>query len=79
MVASSQCQFKKPLLYPGNITVFAEVEWIKTTSFQLKYQLYNQENSLVAEAADVLVVFDHHQKTKVIISGGLKKNMEKVE
>lgn len=75
MVASSQCQFKKPLFYPGDVTVTATVEWIKNTSFQLSYKLFNDQKELVAEAADVLVVFDHHKKEKVVISEGLSGRM----
>jgi acyl-CoA thioester hydrolase len=75
MVASSQCQFKKPLLYPGNVRVLAKVDWTRNTSFQLSYQLFNDRKELVAEAADVLVVFDHYKKVKVDISGELKERM----
>jgi acyl-CoA thioester hydrolase len=60
MVVSSQCQFKNPLHYPGEITVSCKVEWIKNTSFQLLYLLHNANNVLVAEACDVLVVYKHH-------------------
>src|SRR5215213_3613528 len=63
MVASSQCQFKKPLTYPGNITVFARVDWIKNSSMQLSYKLFNAAKELSAEGADVIVIFDHHAKT----------------
>lgn len=79
MVASSQCQFKKPLLYPGNITVHTRVDWIKNTSFQLSYQIFNPQQILVAEATDVLVVFDHNKKTKVIIDPELRAKMESLE
>lgn len=79
MVASSQCQFKKPLLYPGHVSVFAKVDWIKNTSFQLSYQLFNDQKELVGEANDVLVVFDHHKKEKVSITDALRAlmNVEK--
>jgi len=79
MVASSQCQFKKTLLYPGKINVFTKVDWIKNTSFQLVYQLMDSTDNLVAEAADVLVVYDHFKKTKVLISSELKKKIETQE
>ena len=79
MVVSSQCQFKKPLLYPGEITLHTKVDWIKNTSLQLAYQLIDSKNNLVAEAADVLVVYDHFKKTKVLISPELKSEIEKRE
>jgi acyl-CoA thioester hydrolase len=79
MVASTQCQFKKPLFYPDRIAVLTKVDWMKNTSLQLSYQLVNTSSELVAEAADVLVVFDHHQKTKVPISDELRAKIEKIE
>lgn len=79
MVASSQCQFKKPVLFPGFIRVFTKVEWIKNTSFQLSYRLINQNSDVVAEATDVIVVFDHHTKQKVQIDSRLKSIIEKTE
>jgi acyl-CoA thioester hydrolase len=79
MVASSQCQFKKPLLYPGEITVLTKVDWIKNSSLQLSYLIKNNKDELVAEASDVIVVFDHFQKTKVLISAELRKVIESVE
>ena len=79
MVASSQCQFKKPLTYPGNIKVSAKVSWIKNSSLQLSYEIYNDAGDLVAEASDVIVVFDHNKKTKVTISPALRATIEGVE
>lgn len=76
MVASSLCRFKKPLFYPNQITVFSKVDWIKNSSFQLSYLLVNSDEELVAEAEDVLVVFDHHTKTKTLISSDLRQIME---
>jgi acyl-CoA thioester hydrolase len=79
MVASSQCQYKKPLHYPGELTVFCKMDWIKNTSFQLAYQLVDSQKNLVAEAQDVLVVFDHFKKEKVTISVELKQSIERIE
>jgi acyl-CoA thioester hydrolase len=79
MVASSQCQFKKPLLYPGEIIVYTRVDWIRNSSLQLSYFLIDSNDNLVAEASDVIVVFDHHKKTKVVISPLLRKEIEKAE
>lgn len=70
MVASSQCQYKKPLLYPGEIIVKTRVEWVKNTSLQLEYRIEKNEE-LIAEGCDVIVVFNHHLKTKAPIAPAL--------
>ncbi len=79
MVASSQCRFKKPLLYPGTITIYTKVDWVKNSSFQLSYKLLDQNSDVVAEAEDVLVLFDHHKKQKISIGDALIKRMELME
>jgi acyl-CoA thioester hydrolase len=78
MVASSQCQFKKPLHYPGEICVRVRVDWIKNTCFQLVYRL-EKNNELIAEAQDVIVVFNHLVKTKVLVSEGIRKAISERE
>ncbi|WP_317897356.1 acyl-CoA thioesterase [Aurantibacillus circumpalustris] len=79
MVASSQCEYKSPMHYPGEVSVLCRVDWIKNTSMQLLYELYNSENILVAKAMDVLVVYDHSKKIKVSISSQLKSEIMKIE
>jgi acyl-CoA thioester hydrolase len=75
MVASSQCTYKKPLHYPGVVTIQTQCNWTKNSSFQLSYVLYNGE-TLIAEGEDVLVVFDHVKKEKVNIPHDLRALLE---
>lgn len=75
MVASSQCSFKKPLHYPGVVTIQTKCNWTKNSSFQLSYELYNAD-TLIAEGEDVLVVFDHRKKEKVNIPHELRVLLE---
>ncbi len=79
MVASSHCQFKKTILYPDTIKVFAKVKWIKNTSFQLAYEIQNGRSELVALGEDVLVVFDHHSKNKVRMPRDLRNKISEIE
>jgi len=73
MVASSQCQFKRPLHYPGVVRVICKVDWIKNSSFQILYELNNGAGELVATGADVLVLFDHHLHVKVEVGESLRE------
>jgi|JI8StandDraft_1071087.scaffolds.fasta_scaffold234161_2 acyl-CoA thioester hydrolase len=67
VVASSKCQFLKPLYFPGQVQVMVKTEWIKNSSFQLSYQLFNQHNEKVAEAEDVLVLYDYSKGSKMLV------------
>ncbi len=79
MVASTQCQFKKPLFFPEDIRVKTRVNWIKNSSFQLDHFIINKEDLVCAEGSDILVVYDHFKKEKRSVDGELRKKIEQVE
>ncbi len=76
IVASTNCTFKIPLRYPGNIKVFSKIDWIKNSSFQLSHFIVNDKNEIAAESFDVVVVFDYEKKIKTNITHELKTQME---
>jgi acyl-CoA thioester hydrolase len=71
ILASASCQFRKPLFYPGTVTVYSKVEGIKKTSFQLRHLIKNEVNEIIAEALDVIVFYDFNTKLKEIIPADL--------
>lgn len=79
ILASISCQFRKPLFYPGEVTVYSKINWIKNTSFQIQHAVYNGANELAAEALDVIVLYDFRQNIKVTISDELREKIKKVE
>src|SRR5688500_3686791 len=68
MVASSRCDFKAPLHFPGEVKVYAKVDFIKNSSFQLSYLIVNNTREVCGEGSDVLVVFNHSKRQKEQIS-----------
>ena len=68
MVAETNCQFKKELLFPGNIHIQTKIDFVKNTSFALEHTMTDDTGDLVAIAKDVLVVFDFNKKSKVFDS-----------
>ena len=75
MVAETNCQFKKELLFPGNIHIQTKIEFVKNTSFSLIHTMTNDSNDVVAIAKDVLVVFDFNKKEKCLIPQLMNKKM----
>ena len=67
VLASTSCQFKKQLFYPGEVTVLTHVEHFKTTSFHMRHVVLNHENECVAEMVDILVMFDYKNNKKHVI------------
>ena len=75
IVASSHCDYIKPLFYPGRVQIKVEVSAINNSSFALAYQIMNQANVLSASAKDVLVLFDYQKRQKVYIDEMLREQL----
>ena len=75
MVVETNCQFKKELLFPGNIHIQTKIDFVKNTSFALQHDMTNDSGDLVAIAKDVLVLFDFNKKEKVLIPEEIKEKI----
>lgn len=65
MLASWKCDFKRPLFYPGKVTILSKVDFIKNTSFSICHRLIDVNQQIVAEAIDIIVMFDFNANSKV--------------
>lgn len=79
ILAATSCQFKKPLFYPGNITIKTRVNFIKTTSFSLQHIVLNDNGEIAAQAEDVIVAFNFTKNEKIQIPPALLEAIEKTE
>lgn len=79
ILASTTCQFRKPLFYPGHVTVHAGVDYIKNTSFRIQSRIYDDNKETAAEAQDILVLFDFIRNVKIAIPAELRADIEKLE
>jgi len=79
ILASTHCQFRKSLFYPGQVVVFSKVDYIKTTSFRIQHKIYNDKDELIADALDILVLYDFTNDHKVSISREIRKKIELLE
>jgi acyl-CoA thioester hydrolase len=79
MLASVNCEFKKPLYYPGQATIITTTEFIKNTSFGFHHLLMNEAGEVAAEAHDVMVMFDFNRHEKVQFPEALRDLISKLE
>jgi acyl-CoA thioester hydrolase len=79
ILASINCQFRKPLFYPGQVTIYSKVDSIKNTSFRIQHTVYNDKHEISAEAHDIIVFYDFDKNSKLAISEGIRKNIEALE
>ncbi|MBI1307169.1 MAG: acyl-CoA thioesterase [Bacteroidetes bacterium] len=72
MLASTSCQFRKALFYPGEVIIEAKVKSIGNTSFIIDHLLKNSKGEIAAEAQDVIVMYDFTSEQKISIPVELK-------
>ena len=75
ILASVNCQFKKPLHYPGNIIIQTRVEFMKTTSFGFHHQIIDHHGEIASEAHDVIVMYDFNTREKLPLAETLRQEL----
>jgi acyl-CoA thioester hydrolase len=78
ILASTTCQFRKPLFYPGQVKIYSKVDRIKNTSFLLQHEIINDKEEIIAEAQDIIVLYDFEKNTKLTIPTGIKEKIIKL-
>ncbi len=78
ILLSTDCQFIKPLFYPGNIVIECRIEFIKNTSFGIHHRILNDQNEVAAEAHDVIVTFDFNKNEKVPVSDEFRRAVAEI-
>jgi acyl-CoA thioester hydrolase len=76
ILASIECQFLKPLFYPGQVTVYSNIGAIKNSSFQIHHSIINEDNELTAKAFDVIVFYDFIKNKKLQIYQELRERLD---
>jgi len=79
MLASSSLQYKKPLHYPGTITVLIRCEFMKNSSFGIHHLIMDDANEVAAEAHDVLVMYDFNKNEKIVIAENVRERMRNLQ
>ena len=79
ILASTTCQFRKPLFYPGQVTIYTSVDNVKNSSFHVQHQIMNDKKELVAEAQDIIVFYDFNKNAKLNIPNEIKEKIAELE
>ena len=79
ILASTTCQFRKPLFYPGQVTLYTSVDNVKNSSFYVQHQIMNDKKELVAEAQDIIVFYDFNLNAKLSIPNEIREKIAELE
>jgi acyl-CoA thioester hydrolase len=67
ILASTTCDFKKPVEWPQMLTVRTGCDHVGNTSFTMQYKITNEIGDVVATGSSVQVMYDYGRKTKLPI------------
>jgi len=77
VLASTQCEYKAPLIYPDTVLIGAKTQDIGEDRFTHQYIIVSHQSQRVAARGQCLVVFyDFNQKAKTAIPELVRAKME---
>ena len=79
MLASVKCDYRKPLHYPGSVVIYTRMKSIGNSSFSFQHHILNDKEELVAEAEDVMVMFDFNKNEKLSFPKEFRNKVELLE
>ena len=65
LVAHAECDYLEPILLGDRVVISAIVSRVGTTSFDIDYRIYNDDDKTYATARTVMVCFDNAMKVTV--------------
>lgn len=76
VVASSSCQYLKPLFYPDQLKIATRIEEVRQSAFRMHYVLWSEtQQAVVAKAEAVIVFVDHKTMQKAVIPADLRADI----
>ncbi|OTG84411.1 thioesterase [Acinetobacter sp. ANC 5054] len=80
VVASSQCKYLSPVVYPDQLKVATRVEELRNSAFRMSYILWSEaQNNIVATGDAVVVCVDNKTMQKTAIPESIKEQIRKFE
>ncbi len=80
ILASTRCDFRKPLVFPDKISVGVRVDDLETDRFVTYYRLVSHKlGKVAAEGEGLVVCYDYQKGNKAEIPDAIRKAIESLE
>lgn len=80
ILASTECQYRRPLTYPDTIRVGARIDEIQPYGFMQHYAIYSTSQDVVTtEGSGRIVLLDYNTQKKVAPDDALLEALRKLE
>ncbi len=79
ILASTTCQFKQQLYYPGEVRILSKIDFMRNTSFGITHVILNEANEIAGFGQDIIVLFDYNTNIKLSIPADIRNRIQKKE
>jgi len=79
ILASTTCDFKKPVEWPSQLTVRCGCTAVGNTSFTMAYEITDEQGAIVATGTSVQVMFDYKEQAKARIPDAIRAAIASVQ
>lgn len=80
VVASSQCQYLRPLFYPDQLEIGVRVEELRNSAMRMSYVLWStQQKNTVAVGEAVIVCVDKVNMQKKALPNNMRQKIKEIE
>lgn len=79
ILASTSCDFRKPIFWPSKLLVRTGCTKVGTTSFTMEYEITDEQGALVATGSSVQVMFDHRAGNKLPIPSPIREAIAELQ
>ena len=80
ILAQTECSFKLPLTYPGEVLIGTKVSILSEKKFRMDYFIHSIEHdALAAEGSGLIVFYDYNENRSCIIPDEIVQKINEVE
>ena len=79
ILASTTCDFKKPVTWPQQLTVLTGTTAVGNTSFTMDYLITDEQGEVVATGTSVQVMYDYTSASKIRVTDEVRAAIERIQ
>ena len=79
ILASTTCDFKKPVTWPKRLTVRTGTTTVGNTSFAMDYLITDEQGDAVATGTSVQVMYDYNLPGKIRVTDEVRAAIQRIQ
>ncbi|MBP7514816.1 MAG: acyl-CoA thioesterase [Flavobacteriales bacterium] len=79
ILASTTCDFKKPVTWPQRLTVHTGATAVGNTSFTMDYLITDEQGDAVASGTSVQVMYDYASANKIRVTDEVRAAIQRIQ